>query len=56
MLGKLVCYFTFVLVLGLTVNTAVAELVAYYPLDEGSGTTTADASGNDHDGRRPPAP
>jgi hypothetical protein len=25
-------------------------LVAYYPLDEGSGTTTADASGNGNDG------
>ncbi len=26
-----------VLVLGLAANTAVAELVAYYPLEEGSG-------------------
>ena len=50
MCRKLACYFTFVLLLALTANTAVAELVAYYPLDEGSGTTTIDATGNEHDG------
>lgn len=34
-----------------TTNPAIAGgLVAYYPLDEGSGTTTADASGNGNDG------
>jgi len=27
-----------------------AELVAHWPFDEGSGTTTADATGNGHDG------
>jgi len=40
-----------VLMLGLAAGTAVADLVAYYPLDEGSGTTTADASGNGHNGQ-----
>jgi hypothetical protein len=34
---KLLFLFSLVLVLGLAANTAVAELVAYYPLDEGSG-------------------
>jgi hypothetical protein len=34
-----------------TTNPAlVGGLVAYYPLDEGTGTTTADASGNGHSG------
>jgi len=39
-----------ILVLGVATSTVVADLVAYYPLDEGTGTTTADASGNGHDG------
>jgi regulation of enolase protein 1 (concanavalin A-like superfamily) len=39
-----------VLVVGLATGTARAKLVAYYPLNEGTGTTTADASGNGHDG------
>ena len=38
------------LVVGPAAGTATAKLVAYYPLNEGSGTTTADASGNGHDG------
>jgi len=34
-----------------TTNPAlVGGLVAYYPLDEGTGTTTADVSGNGHNG------
>jgi hypothetical protein len=34
-----------------TTNPALAGgLAAYYPLDEGTGTTTADASGNGHSG------
>ena len=31
-------------------NTTSAELVAHWRFDEGSGTTTADATGNGHDG------
>ena len=31
-------------------STAIAELVAYYPLSEGAGTTVADASGKGHTG------
>jgi hypothetical protein len=38
------------LLLGFTAGTAVADLAAYYPLDEGSGSVAADASGNGHDG------
>ena len=47
---KLIYLVSFVLVLGLTTSTAVADLVAYYPLDEGSGNTAIDASGNGHNG------
>jgi len=50
MFRTLICCLAFVLALGLAANTALAELVAYYPLDEGSGTTTTDASGNEHHG------
>jgi len=31
-------------------STSMAELVAYYPMDEGSGNIVADASGNGYDG------
>ncbi|MHC4494231.1 MAG: hypothetical protein ACYSYM_00240 [Planctomycetota bacterium] len=45
---------SFVLVLALattSVGQDIAEgLVGYWPLDEGGGTTTADASGNGNDG------
>ena len=51
---KLFCLVSFVLVLGLTTTVAKADiadgLVGYWPLDEGSGTTTADATGNGSDG------
>ena len=43
-----------VFLLGLTTGSAQADLtdglVAYWPLNEGGGTTTADASGNGNDG------
>ncbi len=47
---KLFFWVSFALVLGLATSTAVADLVAYYPLDEGSGDTATDASGNGHNG------
>jgi hypothetical protein len=50
MRGTLTCLIGFAAVLSLAAGTATAELVAYWPLDEGSGTTAADASGNHHDG------
>jgi hypothetical protein len=44
-------FYLFLVLASLTaVNTAVAELVAYYPLNEGAGTTAADASGKNHNG------
>ncbi|MBN1506708.1 MAG: discoidin domain-containing protein, partial [Sedimentisphaerales bacterium] len=38
------------LVLAMVAGTAMGKLVAYYPLDEGTGTTIIDASGNGHNG------
>jgi len=49
MYRKLIFLFSFVLMLCLT-GIASAELVAYWPLDEGSGTTAVDVTGNGHDG------
>jgi len=49
MCRKLVCLFTFIIVLGAADNSR-AELVGYWRLDEGSGTMVSDSSGNGHDG------
>jgi len=49
MFKKLTCLITFILVLGLNGST-LAELVMYWPLDEGSGTTAVDVTGNGNDG------
>jgi hypothetical protein len=49
MYRKLICLISFALVLGWT-GIASAELVMYWPLDEGSGTTAVDVTGNGHDG------
>ncbi|MGB2866535.1 MAG: LamG domain-containing protein [Sedimentisphaerales bacterium] len=49
MLKKLICLISFVLLLGLA-GSASAELVMYWPLDEGSGATAVDVSGNGNDG------
>jgi hypothetical protein len=38
------------LVVGMTAGSALAELIAHYPFEEGQGTTTADATGNGNDG------
>jgi len=46
---KLIYLFSSVLVLGLASNAA-AGLVAHWRLDEGSGTTVYDSSGNNHHG------
>ncbi|MHC4569094.1 MAG: LamG domain-containing protein, partial [Planctomycetota bacterium] len=46
---KILALMSFVLVLGLAAN-ASAGLVAHWKLDEGSGTTAVDATGNGHDG------
>jgi hypothetical protein len=54
MCKRFICLISIVLVLGLTTTVANAEiadgLVAYWPLDEGGGTTTSDLSGNGNDG------
>jgi len=49
MCRKLIYLISFVLLLGL-ISDASAELVAHWRLDEGSGTTVADAIGNIPDG------
>ncbi|MFH1718403.1 MAG: LamG domain-containing protein [Planctomycetota bacterium] len=49
MCKKLICSGLLLLVLSLT-HTASANLVAHWRLDEGSGTTAADASGNGNTG------
>jgi len=49
MYRKLTYMVSFVLVLGL-ISDASAELVGYWRLDEGSGTTAIDSTGNGHDG------
>ncbi|MCH7558910.1 MAG: hypothetical protein IIB56_15865, partial [Planctomycetes bacterium] len=47
--GGLIYLISFVLVMGL-ISDASAELVAHWKLDEVSGTTAVDATGNGHDG------
>ncbi len=48
MCKKVLCLMTFVLLLGL-VSNASAALDAYWALEDGSGSTAADTSGNGHD-------
>jgi len=49
MCRKLICLVSFVSVLSITGNSS-AELVAHWRLDEGSGTTPTDTSGNGRHG------
>jgi len=49
MCGRTIYIFYLILVLALA-SVTLADLVAYWPLDEGSGDTTADLTGNGHDG------
>jgi hypothetical protein len=49
MYRKLIYLISFVLVLSMS-SSASAELVAHWPLDEGSGKIAVDATGNGHDG------
>jgi len=46
---KLICLVCFVLVLGAASNSW-ADLLVYWPLDEGTGTTAYDSTGNGYDG------
>jgi hypothetical protein len=48
---KLICLFSFVLLLSFVLTSGVrAELVGWWMLDEGSGTTVHDSSGSGNDG------
>ena len=49
MCRRTIFLFSLILLLGLT-NITSADLVAYWPLDEGSGETASDLTGNGHDG------
>ncbi len=49
MYRKLIYLVSFILVLSIAGN-ALADLVAHWPLDEGSGTTAVDITGNGNDG------
>jgi len=49
MCKKLICLVFSILMLGLT-GSVYADLVGHWTLDEGSGTTVADVSGNGNDG------
>jgi hypothetical protein len=49
MCRRLICLVSFVLLLSVAGGTR-ADLVGYWPLDEGSGTKVADVSGNGNDG------
>ncbi len=51
MSGKVICSFSVVLMLGLILTIpAEAELVGWWKLDDGSGTTAIDSSGNGNHG------
>ena len=45
MCKKLICLVSFLLVLGLTAGVTNADLVAYWPLDEGTGNVAHDVVG-----------
>ncbi|MHC4517671.1 MAG: LamG-like jellyroll fold domain-containing protein, partial [Planctomycetota bacterium] len=47
---KLILTITLALVAGTAASSALAELIAYYPFEEGQDTDTADATGNGNDG------
>ncbi|MCP4258586.1 MAG: LamG domain-containing protein, partial [Planctomycetes bacterium] len=49
MCKKLICLVSFILVLNVA-SSIRADLIGYWPLDDGSGTTVADISGNGNDG------
>jgi len=49
MCGRTIFLFYLILLLGLT-SVTLGDLVAHWPMDEGSGDTTVDGTGNGHDG------
>ncbi|MBN1806481.1 MAG: hypothetical protein JW837_14630 [Sedimentisphaerales bacterium] len=50
MYRKLKWFVVVLLVLGVCTNAAVAELIGYWPFDEGKGTEASDVTGNGNDG------
>jgi hypothetical protein len=50
MCRKFIFLISFVFVLGFTANSAFGDLVAYYPMNEGTGRIIKDLSGFGHDG------
>ena len=49
MYSRSISIFSLIILLGLAA-VSVADVVVYWPMDEGSGDTTADITGNGHDG------
>jgi hypothetical protein len=47
---KVKWFVVMLLVLGVCTNAALAELIGYWPFDEGKGTEAADVTGNGNDG------
>jgi hypothetical protein len=50
MKNRIVWLIVLLLVLCFSADTVMAELIAYWPFEEGQGTTTADITGNGNDG------
>jgi hypothetical protein len=50
MFQKMKWIIVMLLVLGICTNAVLAELIAYWSLDEGQGTEAADITGNGNDG------
>jgi len=50
MFRKMKWFVAMLLVLGICTDAALAELIGYWPFDEGQGTETADITGNGNDG------
>jgi hypothetical protein len=50
MFGKMKWFVAVLLVLGICTDSVLAELIGYWPFEEGQGTETADVTGNGNDG------
>jgi len=50
MFRKIKWFVAMLLVLGICTDAVLADLIAYWPFEEGQGTTTVDITGNGNDG------
>ncbi|MBN2594323.1 MAG: hypothetical protein JXA81_12515 [Sedimentisphaerales bacterium] len=50
MFGKMIWFVAVLLVLGICTDAVLAELIGYWPFEEGQGTATTDVTGNGNDG------